>query len=213
MWTDVRGAATVMLAVALLVSLLAACNGDPGARGFAPVDDGGTTGGETDLAAGPDLAAVPDLLVAPDAPAPPDLTSPPDDARPVGGSAACPVPPMTQLYPGTLPPNPYMAGPPTDACVGQVHDAIIVLGCPSNNDGTASACQTKRADIAVAFSKAGLGDWFIPTGNAVKNAFVEAESLRALLVARGVDPARILVEPKANHTDENLYYSTKIMEG
>jgi hypothetical protein len=135
-----------------------------------------------------------------------------DLTPPLSPTAACPVPGMDQLYPGALPPNPYAAGPAVDACINGAHDAIIVLGCPSNADGTPSTCQTKRADIAIALANAGYASWFIPSGAAAHNMYVEAQAISDLLVARGADPGHIVLEPQAMHTDENIYYSTKIME-
>jgi hypothetical protein len=46
----------------------------------------------------------------------------------------------------------------------------------------------------------------------VQNEFNEAEALHDLLVERGVASADILLEPLAEHTDENIYYSSRIME-
>jgi hypothetical protein len=119
---------------------------------------------------------------------------------------------MIDLYSGPLPPNPYGSFPKATACVASAHDAIIVLGCPNNDDGTPSSCQNKRADIAVKLMAAGLANRFIPSGAAVHNAYVEADTLKQLLIARGVLPASIFPETKAMHTDENIYYSTQIME-
>lgn len=129
-----------------------------------------------------------------------------------GGVACCPAASMIDLYPGAYANQPYDPKPAADACVAAAHDVIIVLGCPSNADGTPSPCQTKRADIAVALMQAGLGDRFITSGAAVHNMYVEADALRDLLVARGVSEDHITAETMAQHTDENLYYSTKIME-
>jgi hypothetical protein len=121
---------------------------------------------------------------------------------------------MTDLFPGLFPPNPYdPALPvPADACLSLEHDVIILLGCPNNADGTPATCQTKRADMAVALKDAGYGHRFITTGAAVKNAYIEAETLKQLLLAHGIPEADIYTEPLAKHTDENIYYSTKIME-
>jgi hypothetical protein len=119
---------------------------------------------------------------------------------------------MIEQYGGDAPPATFSPGTPVPTCVRTQHDAVIVLGCPTEADGGASACQTQRADIAVAASRAGLGDRFIVTGGAVANAFVEAETLRSLLVGRGIDETRIVLEPKAEHTDENLYFSSRLMQ-
>lgn len=125
---------------------------------------------------------------------------------------SCPTGSMVDLYPGPWPPSPYGTKPDATACVAAPHDAIIVLGCPNDDDGAPSACQTKRADLAVALRDAGFGDRFITTGGAVHNAWVEADTLRDLLVARGVAASAVLTDTKAQHTDENLYYATQIMQ-
>ena len=153
-----------------------------------------------------------------------DATTPPDagrsdalvdakaDATAVSPSAGCTVDAMTKLYAGALPTNPYANQPNAGACVSKAHDAIILLGCPSNTDGSAATCQTKRADMAVALSRAGYADRFIVSGAAAHNKYVEADALAALLVARGVAADHILKDPLAEHTDENIYYSSRIMQ-
>jgi len=88
----------------------------------------------------------------------------------------------------------------------------VVLGCPGRADGRASPCQERRADLAVRLGHAGYGRWFIPTGGAVGNAHVEADTLAGLLVARGVPRDRIVPERRARHTDENFLYATRILE-
>ena len=125
----------------------------------------------------------------------------------------CPVPSMQDQFPGEgQVPNPYTeVWPNADACVATHHDVIIVLGCPNNADGTAADCQTKRADIAIALSHQGYGDRFITSGAAAHNAWVEADTLKQLLVDRGVDATAIVEDTLALHTDENLYYSTQLM--
>ena len=145
-------------------------------------------------------------------PAPPSPAVPPlpEGASPV---ALCPVESMIDIYPGEYPNQPNGPQPLASACITARHDVILVLGCPNDDDtGAPSACQIARADIAVALMEAGYGDTFITTGGAVHNEWVEADTLRDLLVARGVEASRITTEPLAEHTDENLYFSTRIME-
>lgn len=125
--------------------------------------------------------------------------------------ALCPVATAEVLYPGPGPFNPFGDLPEADRCVASEHDAVIVLGCPSQADGSPSPCQVARADIAAALYQAGLGRRFITSGGAVQNRFVEAEALRDLLLARGVPAGAILTEPRAEHTDENIYYSSRLM--
>jgi hypothetical protein len=127
-------------------------------------------------------------------------------------AALCPVPTAQALYPGDGPVNPYGELAEADRCVAGAHDAIIVLGCPSRPDGSPADCQITRADLAASLFRAGLGRQLITTGGAVQNRHVEAEALRDLLVARGVPAAAVLLEPRAEHTDENIYYSSLLME-
>ena len=165
----------------------------------------------SDSGAGNDLGAV--LTPAPDLAREGnrDLTLPPADLAAPAGPHDCPVPPMTTLYPGGLPPNPYAPQPAADSCIRRRHDAIIVLGCPNQASGDPAVCQKRRVELAVALSQAGYGDRFIASGAAVHNSYVEAETLRTLLLAQGVPAAQIYIENQANHTDENIYYSSQIM--
>jgi hypothetical protein len=135
-----------------------------------------------------------------------------EEAAPTEPTNECTIPPMTAQYGGDESPATFTPGTPAPSCVRTKHDAIIVLGCPNDADGKPSACQTARADLAMKIVSAGLGDEIITTGGAVQNQWIEAETLRDLLVARGIARERIIVEPKAEHTDENLYFSTRIME-
>ncbi|HRI51545.1 MAG TPA: hypothetical protein PLW65_15305 [Pseudomonadota bacterium] len=64
-----------------------------------------------------------------------DLAAPPADLAAAPGPEECPLPPMTALSPGGLPPNPYGPLPMADACVRRRHDAIIILGCPNETSG------------------------------------------------------------------------------
>jgi hypothetical protein len=118
---------------------------------------------------------------------------------------------MQDLYGGLLPPSPMNGLLRADGCVATKHDVIIVLGCPNLLDGRPSHCQRSRADIAVALRDAGYGDRFIVSGAAVHTPWVEADTLRDLLIERGVDTDAVEREPLARHTDENLYYSSQVM--
>lgn len=88
----------------------------------------------------------------------------------------------------------------------------IVPGCPSEPDGTLSACQWRRVVWAHHLWASGLARGFVVSGNAVYNRYVEAEALAAGLVALGVPASRIALEPRALHTDENIAYALRIAE-
>lgn len=123
----------------------------------------------------------------------------------------CPMPSMEALYAGEGLVDPSSDVPQADACAARPHDVALVLGCPSNADGSPSDCQRARAALALRVYRAGLAPRFITSGGAVQNAHVEAEALRDLLLAGGVPAAAVVLEPRAEHTDENLYYSTRLM--
>lgn len=131
------------------------------------------------------------------------------EAAAVVDPATCEVPTMQEQFPTV--PNPYGEWEAADACVATEHDAILILGCPSNTDGTASECQQARVDIALALREEGLGRRFVTTGGAVANDYVEADALKQLLVDAGVDEADVYTDPLAEHTDENLYYGSVIL--
>jgi len=90
-------------------------------------------------------------------------------------------------------------------------DVVIVPGCPSEEDGSLSRCQMARAVWAAELWRSGWAHNFITSGAAVYTPFVEAEALAAALVALGVPPERIYLEPHALHTDENMVYSLEIV--
>ena len=89
-------------------------------------------------------------------------------------------------------------------------DAVIVPGCPSEDDGALSMCQMSRAAWATILWQRGVAGAFIVSGAAVHSRYVEAEALAAGMAALGVPADRIYVEPNALHTDENMFYSLQM---
>ena len=90
------------------------------------------------------------------------------------------------------------------------YDAVIVPGCPSQEDGSLSPCQMSRAAWAAVLWSRGVARAFIVSGAAVHSRYVEAEALAAGMAALGVPADRIWLEPNALHTDENMYFSLQI---
>lgn len=91
-------------------------------------------------------------------------------------------------------------------------DAVIVPGCPTDLDGTPSACQWERAIWAAMLWEDGVTEHFITSGSSVYNRYIEAVTLKEALVALGVPDDRIYTETQALHSDENLGYSFAIAE-
>lgn len=92
----------------------------------------------------------------------------------------------------------------------QAFDAVIIPGCPSEDDGSLSRCEMARVVWAARLWERGWAKSFITSGAAVHSPYVEAEALAAGLVALGVPADRIWLEPNALHTDENIYFSVAI---
>lgn len=115
---------------------------------------------------------------------------------------------MFTLFVGAALAAPLQELPPSRLPV----DAAIVPGCPSNDDGTLSDCQWRRALWAHHLYATGLVDRLIVSGNAAYNPYVEADALAAGLRALGVPDDRILREPRALHTDENIAYALLIAD-
>ncbi|MBI5508071.1 MAG: YdcF family protein [Deltaproteobacteria bacterium] len=86
-------------------------------------------------------------------------------------------------------------------------DVIIVPGCPTEADGSLSGCLRRRIVWAELLFHEGLAKEIITSGAATYNRYFEAEALAAGLVALGVPPERIWLEPDARHTDENVFYA------
>jgi len=146
-----------------------------------------------------------------------DAVEPPDASDEtaevdVPAVVACTTPSFIDAYPPPLPPFPYGLWPAADGCLDAPHDVIIVLGCPSEEDGSPADCQVKRAEMADHLYERGWAGHVIVTGAAVHTPWVEATALKALLVGRGVPADVIIEEPLARHTDENIYYATRIMQ-
>ena len=94
----------------------------------------------------------------------------------------------------------------------QTHfDTIIVLGTPSETDGTPSPEQRERVLEGIREYKAGVAPRIIMTGAAAHNHFVEAHTMAQFAAAQGVPPSVILEEPQALNTIQNIYYSAQLM--
>ncbi len=98
------------------------------------------------------------------------------------------------------------------AQAGPQYDAAIVPGCPAEDDGRLSFCLWRRALWAHHLYEQGVVEAFIVSGAAVANPYPEWAGMKAGLQALGVPSERILVEPYALHTDENLGFSMQVAE-
>lgn len=90
-------------------------------------------------------------------------------------------------------------------------DTLLVLGYPSNPDGTPSPEQRERVLEAVHQYRAGVAPAMILSGGAAHNHFVEAHAMSELAKSSGVPASAIVEEDRAQNTIENVAYSTQIM--
>jgi len=97
--------------------------------------------------------------------------------------------------------------PPETADVG------IVLGASLWNDRPSPGLK-ERLDYALQLYREGKYAWIIVSGGPDHrdSRLTEAEGMKDDLVARGVPPDRVVLEPKATSTYENLLYSRRIMK-
>lgn len=90
-------------------------------------------------------------------------------------------------------------------------DTIIVLGFPTNLDGTPSPENRARVLEGIREYRAGVAPRLILTGGAAHNRFVEAHVMAQFAESQGVPASDIFEEPQALNTIQNIYYSARIM--
>jgi uncharacterized SAM-binding protein YcdF (DUF218 family) len=83
-------------------------------------------------------------------------------------------------------------------------DAIIVPGVPYDTGW--SQVMKMRVLWSVELYKKGIANNIIYSGNAVYSPYVEAKIMALYAIKLGVDPDHILIEDRAEHSTENLYY-------
>ncbi|MGH9656259.1 MAG: YdcF family protein [Bryobacteraceae bacterium] len=105
----------------------------------------------------------------------------------------------------------YSFAPDENAKLGKV-DTLIVLGYPTEPDGTPTPEQRERVMEGVREFRKGISNHIIFTGTAAHNRFIEAVAMAKLAEARGVPPSAVIEEEQAHDTIQNIYYSDKIME-
>jgi uncharacterized SAM-binding protein YcdF (DUF218 family) len=90
--------------------------------------------------------------------------------------------------------------------------AVLVLGYPSNTNGTPNSVQKLRVEFGVKVYRQYNCDRLIFSGSAVANKIVEAETMSKLAVTLGVEPNQIAQEKQATNTWENIKYAIPLLE-
>ncbi|MBR4036797.1 MAG: YdcF family protein [Oscillospiraceae bacterium] len=92
-------------------------------------------------------------------------------------------------------------------------DAIIVLGCGLNSDGTPSHTLVNRLDGCVKYHSKNPDSYIVVTGGLSRfGNQTEGMSMKKYLTDKGVSADKILVDEKATNTKENFEYSLQLLE-
>jgi vancomycin permeability regulator SanA len=91
------------------------------------------------------------------------------------------------------------------------YDAALVLGCPADPDGTASLCERCRVKSAVRAFRKGKVGFVVFSGAAAHSPHVEANVMGDLAEHRGVPKDRVLREPRALTTWQNVRFGGRLI--
>ena len=92
-------------------------------------------------------------------------------------------------------------------------EAIIVLGCGLEEDGTPSKTLELRLDGAIDYYNKNPDCYIITTGNFSRGSKItEAESMKNYLVRKGIPEEKILCDNQAVNTKENFRYSLQLID-
>lgn len=91
-----------------------------------------------------------------------------------------------------------------------VYDAIIVPGYPFYPNGKMNPIYKARLYWAYHLYKTGRTKNIIVSGSAVHTPYVESKVYALYLIELGIDPDHIIIEERAEHSLENVFYSMEI---
>lgn len=89
-------------------------------------------------------------------------------------------------------------------------EAVIVLGCPTNPDGSLHPMQRWRVDIAVRTMNPHV-DTVVFTGTTAKTGVSEASAMATYAESQGIPRELIVLEEEALSTWQNLEYSAPLV--
>ncbi len=97
--------------------------------------------------------------------------------------------------------------------VNYSEDAIIVLGCGLNSDGTPSHTLVNRLDGCVEYCSKNPDCYVVVTGAVSRfGNMTEGAAMKKYLVEKGISEYRILIDEKATNTKENFEYSLLLLK-
>ncbi len=105
----------------------------------------------------------------------------------------------------------YLTVPDRNNTDDQV-DCLLVLGSPTEIDGTLTAPQRWRVDEAVREYRSGRSPHMLISGGMTSRNYIEAETMAHYAKSLGVPPSAILEEKTSKTTLENIRNSQRIMD-
>jgi uncharacterized SAM-binding protein YcdF (DUF218 family) len=109
-----------------------------------------------------------------------------------------------------LPLHVYLSIPTSNTTLTHF-DTLIVLGYPSNPDGSPSPEQRERVLESVREYRHGIAPHIIMSGGAAHNQFAEADSMKRLAISQGIPADAVLEDAAAQNTLQNILFSSRIM--
>jgi len=91
--------------------------------------------------------------------------------------------------------------------------AVLVLGYPSEADGSPDPVQRVRVAAGVAAFQRNHCERLVISGGAAHNASVEAGTMARLAALAGVPAAQIAIEDRARNTWQNVEFSLPLLDG
>ncbi len=88
---------------------------------------------------------------------------------------------------------------------------FVIFGAAIRPDGTASGSLVRRVEGALRLAREVPARMFLATGGVGRYGPAEAQVIRDLLVAAGIDEREILVEDQASDTLESVVFCDKIL--
>jgi uncharacterized SAM-binding protein YcdF (DUF218 family) len=92
------------------------------------------------------------------------------------------------------------------------YDAALVLGCPAEPDGRASACERCRVKSAVRLYRRGVVSRIVFSGGAAHSPHVEADVMADLALRRGVPESAVRREGRALTTWQNIRLARGLLD-
>lgn len=106
----------------------------------------------------------------------------------------------------------YIYLSPADIPAGSEGNVYVVFGAKVREDGPTKTLAARLSRAAELMAEDTDGVVVVSGGQGTDEPVTEAECMRDYLVSLGVDPERILMEPKAHNTKENIEYSVRLIE-